>query len=111
MVDHTPSRASRESASAQRTSSLADAMGALQPHRIDDLGTAPWYRREPWLAVCIASFLPVAAALLAPQAWRVALTGVTLVMMAVSMLMLVMHLRKLRVVAARERQTDVQSAR
>jgi hypothetical protein len=77
-------------------------MGALAPHHTTTPHTTPWYRREPWLAVCLASFLPVFAALLSPQSWRMPLTGVTGVLMGASMLMLFVHLRKLRTVAARE---------
>lgn len=111
MVNHTISRPTREPGVTQETSSLADAMGALAPHAAAHLSTAPWYKREPWLAVCLAAFVPVIAALLAPQSWRVPLTAATAVLMFASMVMLVLHLRKLRTFDAHTRSAQTRDAR
>ena len=37
----------------------------------------PWYRREPWLAVMLAGFVPLTAAIFAPDPARYALMGLT----------------------------------
>jgi hypothetical protein len=62
-----------------------------------------WYRREAWLAVCLASFLPIVVAIFAPQPWKVPLAGLSGVVLAASMLMLVLHLRRIRQRETRER--------
>jgi hypothetical protein len=57
----------------------------------------PWHRRERWLVVCLASFLPVVIAIFAPQAWKVPLAVVTGVMVGAGLLMLMRKLRDIRI--------------
>lgn len=56
----------------------------------------PWYRREPWLAVLAAAFVPILLALVAPAPLRMPLLGVSAVLMAAGLTMLVRHDRRVR---------------
>jgi len=42
-----------------------------------DETSRPWYRREPWLAVMLAAFVPLTAAIFAPDPARYALMGLS----------------------------------
>lgn len=86
------------------TNSIADSTATpdVAPRRTDTLPhstveTSPWFQREPWLAVSMSAFLPIFAAIFAPQPWNVPLAVVAGLMIAASMLMLVRQLRQLRV--------------
>ena len=61
--------------------------------------STPWYRRERWLVVCMASVIPVVGAIFAPQAWKVPLAIVGGLLMGASMLLL---LRQQRAPATRD---------
>jgi hypothetical protein len=49
----------------------------------------PWYRSEPWLAVCLAAFVPLLIAIVAPAAAKMPLLAVggALVVVGVGMLL------------------------
>jgi len=49
----------------------------------------PWYRREPWLAVMITAFAPLAAAIFAPDPARYVLIGLTGLALIVGAVMLI----------------------
>ena len=51
--------------------------------------TGPWYRREPWLAVMLSAFAPLAAAVFAPGSARVPLIGLTGLALIIGAVMLV----------------------
>jgi hypothetical protein len=51
--------------------------------------TQPWYRREPWLAVMLAAFVPLAAAVFVPDPARYPLIGLTGLALVVGAVMLV----------------------
>ena len=48
-----------------------------------------WYRREPWLAVMLAAFVPLVAAAIAPDAARYPLIGLTGLAIVVGVAMLI----------------------
>ena len=48
-----------------------------------------WYRREPWLAVMLAGFVPLAAAIPAPDAVQYPLLGLTVIAVVIGSVMLV----------------------
>jgi len=50
---------------------------ARAEHAPADGTSRPWYRREPWLAVMLAAFVPLTAAIFAPDPARYALMGLT----------------------------------
>ena len=56
--------------------------------------STPWYRRERWAAVCIASVVPVVGAIFAPQAWKIPLAIVGGLLMSASMLLLLRQHRE-----------------
>jgi membrane protein implicated in regulation of membrane protease activity len=68
--------------------------------------TAPWYRREPWLAMSALSLVPIAIGLVAPPSWRVPLAGVTSVIVVLSLILLMMRQRALNAEETRERQSQ-----
>ncbi len=77
----------------------------IQPQAFDvALEHAPWYRREAWLAICLASFVPAIVAIYVPRAYQWPLIGLTILAMASSMLMLIRHLGRLR--SAERRQLE-----
>ncbi len=63
------------------------------PPRTNELA-APWYRREMWLAVCLASFVPVCIAIVAPPEWKVPLIGLAGAVMMASIVMLIRQYRQ-----------------
>lgn len=56
----------------------------------------PWYRSEAWLAVELASVVPVLAALVAPEAMRPWLVGLAGALIALGLAMLVVRDREAR---------------
>jgi hypothetical protein len=48
----------------------------------------PWYRREPWLAVALASFAPIGAGFALPQEFHYLLLGMSGVLVVLSIAML-----------------------
>ena len=48
----------------------------------------PWYRSEPWMAVALAAFAPLVAAVIAPDTAQYYLIGLSGVLLAVSIVML-----------------------
>jgi hypothetical protein len=49
----------------------------------------PWYRREPWLAVVLAAFVPIAVGFATPQEFHVLLISVSALLVIVSTAMLI----------------------
>ena len=49
----------------------------------------PWYRREPWLAVELAAFLPMVAAFLVPEQLGVPLVGFSGFLVAAGLALLI----------------------
>ena len=61
-----------------------------EPAAVD--GTSqPWYRSEPWLAVMLAAFVPLVAAVVAPDAAQYPLIGVSVLTLVVGAAMLIRH--------------------
>ncbi len=56
------------------------------PQRAPDNRT--WYQQEPWLALCLACFLPLIAAIYAPQSLKTPLLLLCGGLFVVSMVML-----------------------
>lgn len=53
-------------------------------------GTSPrWYRREPWLAVMLVAFVPLIAAVVAPDAAQYPLIGLTVLALIAGAAMLI----------------------
>ena len=52
-----------------RTDDLADARRRAEA-RTDAATGAPWYRQEPWLALLIASLIPVILAIFVPKPFK-----------------------------------------
>jgi len=48
----------------------------------------PWYRSEPWMAVALAAFVPLVAAVIAPDTVQYHLIGLSGVLLVVSIAML-----------------------
>ena len=59
-----------------------------EPARADRT-PGPWYRREPWLAVMLVAFLPLVATVLAPEAAKYPLLGLTGLTLIVGSAMLI----------------------
>jgi hypothetical protein len=55
-----------------------------------------WYRSESWLAVELAAVVPVVAALVAPEAFRIPLVALGGLLVALGLAMLVVHERDAR---------------
>jgi hypothetical protein len=51
----------------------------------------PWYRSEPWLAVMLAAFVPLVAAVVAPDAAQYPLIGLSVLALIVGAVMLIRH--------------------
>jgi hypothetical protein len=49
----------------------------------------PWYRREPWLAVALASFVPIGVGFALPQQHHYLLLGMSAVLVVLSIAMLI----------------------
>jgi hypothetical protein len=50
---------------------------------------APWYRREAWLAVCLAAFIPLVLGAAAPKGWQGPLFTISGAAFVASVVMLV----------------------
>jgi len=48
----------------------------------------PWYRSEPWIAVALAAFAPLGAAVIAPDAAQYPLIGLSGLLLVLSIVML-----------------------
>jgi len=60
--------------------------------RVATDGTSqPWYRSEPWLAVMLAGFVPLLATLVAPDAAKYPLIGLSMLALVVGGVMLIRH--------------------
>jgi hypothetical protein len=49
----------------------------------------PWYRRESWLAICFAAFIPISLALMLPDALKRPLLGVGVLLAVTGLALLV----------------------
>ena len=49
----------------------------------------PWYRSEPWLAVCFAAFIPILLAFLLPESLKLPLLGLGVVIAVAGLALLV----------------------
>jgi hypothetical protein len=49
----------------------------------------PWYRREPWLPVMLAAFVPIGVGFMLPQAFHLLLIGVSALLVLLSTAMLI----------------------
>jgi hypothetical protein len=49
----------------------------------------PWYRSEPWLAICFSAFIPIILALVLPESLKMPLLGVGVLLAAVGLALLV----------------------
>jgi hypothetical protein len=49
----------------------------------------PWYRRESWLAICFAAFIPITLALILPASLKFPLLGLGVLLAAIGLAMLV----------------------
>ena len=67
----------------------ASVVPPVPPPAVSDAPTsAPWYRREAWLLVSLAGFLPLLLALVVPQSLRVPLIAVAGLLIACGTVML-----------------------
>ncbi len=55
--------------------------------------TRAWYKQEPWLAVCLACFVPVLAAIYVPVFLKMPLIVLGVFLLTISMGMLIRQLR------------------
>jgi hypothetical protein len=51
--------------------------------------SAPWYKRETWLALCLAAFVPLLLGTIAPKSWQMLLFVVSALLFAGSIGLLV----------------------
>ena len=80
---------SSETVAAARTSTASTSPASSTTSRVAHDAPWPWYRREPWLSVVLAAFVPIAVGFATPQEFHALLLGLSGLLLVLSIAMLI----------------------